>query len=62
MRLVSLFLLLTGFLLVIYAIFSRFYGAPSLAFNQFRSLSVLILANTLLLLSLVVLHLNRYFK
>ena len=40
-------------LLVVYAIFSRFYGMPSVAMKQFRSLSILILANTSLLLAIV---------
>lgn len=62
MRIISIFLLVLGFLLVVYAVFSRFYGQPSVALNQFRSLSFLILANTILILSLIVLHLNRYFK
>jgi hypothetical protein len=62
MRILSIFLLVFGSLLLFYAVFSRFYGTPSIALHQFRSLSFLMLANTLLTFSLIVLHLNRYFK
>lgn len=46
-------LLIAGFLLLAYAIFSRFYGQPSVALNQFRSVSFLILANMAFTLSLI---------
>ncbi|MDP2940322.1 MAG: hypothetical protein Q8O13_09650 [Candidatus Omnitrophota bacterium] len=45
--------LVVGIILIAYAIFSRFYGAPSIAAIQFRSLSVLILANTALVLAVL---------
>ena len=41
-------------LLIAYAVFSRFYGAPSIALKQFRSVSVLLLANTSLLMVILV--------
>jgi len=41
-------------LLIAYAVFSRFYGAPSIALKQFRSVSVLLLANTSLLMAILV--------
>jgi hypothetical protein len=47
-------LLVLGFLLLAYAIFSRFYGEPSIAMMRFRSLSLLILANMAFILSLIV--------
>ena len=47
-------LLVLGFILVVYAIFSRFYGKPSVAMNHFRSLSILILANITFVLALIV--------
>ena len=62
MKIIGIFLLGLGFLMVVYAVFSRFYGQPSIALYQFRSLSVLILGNTLLVLSLIAIHANRYFK
>ncbi|MFZ5800208.1 MAG: hypothetical protein ACOY3D_02375 [Candidatus Omnitrophota bacterium] len=40
-------------ILIVYAVFSRFYGTPSIAMKQFRSLSVLLLANTSLLLAIL---------
>jgi len=54
MKNTSKILLIVGFLLVIYAIFSRFYGEPSIAMMRFRSLSLLILANMAFILSLIV--------
>lgn len=39
-------------LLLAYAIFSRFYGKPSIAMGMFKSSSVLLLANTAMLLAL----------
>lgn len=62
MKILSISLLVLGTMLTVYAVFSRFYGQPSVAMHQFRSLSFLIMANTILLLSLIILHLNRYFK
>lgn len=41
-------------ILVAYAVFSRFYGAPSIAMKQFRSVSILLLANTSLLMAILV--------
>lgn len=41
-------------LLIVYAVFSRFYGQPSVALKHFRSLSILLLANTSLLLAILV--------
>ncbi|MBM3247993.1 MAG: hypothetical protein FJZ10_01010 [Candidatus Omnitrophica bacterium] len=38
-----------GGLLVFYAFFSRFYGEPSVAMHQFKSSSILVLANTVLI-------------
>jgi len=43
-----------GLVLIAYAVFSRFYGMPSVALMQFRSANILVLGNTLLLLSLVI--------
>jgi hypothetical protein len=45
--------LVIGLILVGYAIFSRFYGEPSIAAKQFRSISVLVLANTALILAVL---------
>ena len=47
-------LVILGLILIVYAAFSRFYGAPSVAMTKFRSLSFLLLANTMLILSLIV--------
>ncbi|MDD2654841.1 MAG: hypothetical protein PHI86_07040 [Candidatus Omnitrophica bacterium] len=49
----SRILMIIGVVLVIYAIFSRFYGMPSVALMRFKSVSFLVLANTAFLLSLV---------
>lgn len=49
----SKILIIVGIVLVAYAIFSRFYGLPSVALMRFKSLSFLVLANTAFLLSLV---------
>ncbi|MFH1655026.1 MAG: hypothetical protein ABH954_00230 [Candidatus Omnitrophota bacterium] len=46
-------LLVIGMVLVAYAMFSRFYGMPSVAMMRFRSINFLILANTTLILSLI---------
>jgi len=46
-------LLILGILVVAYAVFSRFYGKPSIAMNYFKSTSVLMLGNTILLLAAV---------
>ncbi|MBL7198327.1 MAG: hypothetical protein ISS47_09560 [Candidatus Omnitrophica bacterium] len=53
MKKMSNILLGLGVLLVIYSIFSRFYGEPSVAMRCFRSLSFLIFANTVLILSVI---------
>ncbi len=42
-------LLVIGVILVAYAIFSRFYGEPSLACGRFKSSSILLLGNTAML-------------
>lgn len=42
-----------GVILIIYAIFSRFYGEPSIAAKQFKSINILVLANTALLLAVL---------
>jgi len=47
-------LLFGGFVLLAYAIFSRFYGQPSVAMMRFRSISFLIMANMAFILSLIV--------
>jgi len=62
MKVISIFLLILGSILLLYGVFSRFYGMPSIAMGQFRSISFLILANIMMTFSLIVLHLNRYFK
>lgn len=62
MKAISIMLLVFGFFLVAYSMFSRFYGQPSVAFHQFRSLSFLIMGNTLLILSLIGIHFHRYLK
>lgn len=49
----SRILMIIGIVLVAYAIFSRFYGMPSVAITRFKSVSFLVLANTSFLLSLV---------
>ncbi len=46
-------LLVVGLMLIIYAIFSRFYGQPSIALNHYRSISVLVLANSALILAVL---------
>lgn len=46
-------LVVVGIALLAYAIFSRFYGAPSLAMSSFKSSNVLVLANTAFLLAIV---------
>lgn len=53
MKNLSQILLVLGFLLLVYAIFSRFYGQPSVALIRFRSLSFLVLANIVFVLSLI---------
>jgi hypothetical protein len=54
MRKLDKIFLVVGFILLVYAIFSRFYGMPSVAMMRFRSLSFLILANMAFILSLIV--------
>lgn len=53
MKNLSQILLALGFVLLVYAIFSRFYGQPSVALIRFRSLSFLVLANIVFVLSLI---------
>jgi hypothetical protein len=43
--------LFCGVILSLYAAFSRFYGEPSIAFNNFKSINILIAANTLILIA-----------
>jgi len=50
---ISKILITIGLVLVAYAVFSRFYGMPSVAMMHFKSVSFLILANTFFLLSLL---------
>ena len=57
MEQISKALMVIGGILVAYAIFSRFYGMPSVALMQFRSVNFLTFANTILLFS-VILKLN----
>lgn len=47
-------LLVLGLILVVYAVFSRFYGEPSIAMKHYRSISILVLANTALILAVLV--------
>jgi len=53
MKNLSQILLAIGFVLLVYAIFSRFYGEPSVALMRFRSLSFLVLANIVFVLALI---------
>jgi hypothetical protein len=53
MKNLSQILLALGFVLLVYAVFSRFYGQPSVALIRFRSLSFLVLANIVFVLSLI---------
>lgn len=46
-------LFVLGLLVVAYAIFSRFYGQPSVAMKYFKSNSVLLLGNTILLVAAI---------
>jgi hypothetical protein len=46
-------LMVIGLVLVAYAIFSRFFGMPSIAMTRFKSINFLVLANTALILSLI---------
>lgn len=46
-------LLVIGVILIAYAIFSRFYGQPSIAAKQFKSINILVLANTALILAIL---------
>ncbi|MFZ5800753.1 MAG: hypothetical protein ACOY3D_05185 [Candidatus Omnitrophota bacterium] len=46
-------LLVLGIIAIAYAIFSRFYGQTSIAMGHFKSSSVLLAANTILLLALI---------
>ncbi|MDP2938610.1 MAG: hypothetical protein Q8O13_00795 [Candidatus Omnitrophota bacterium] len=47
-------LLVIAIICVAYAIFSRFYGQPSIAFGRIKSSSLVLLANTLLLIGLFI--------
>ena len=47
-------LVVLGLLLVAYAIFSKFFGVPGISLGNFKSSNLLLVANTLLLLSIVV--------
>jgi len=49
----SKMLFVLGLLVVAYAIFSRFYGQPSVAMKYFKSNSVLLLGNTILLVAAI---------
>lgn len=62
MKILSTVLLVLGCILIIYSAFSRFYGEPSIAFRQFRSINMLILANSALLLCLIAMHFHKYIK
>ncbi len=62
MKILSILLLLTGSALIIYSIFSRFYGEPSIALKQFRSINILILGNSLLIICLIAMHFQKYLK
>jgi hypothetical protein len=42
-----------GILVILYAAFSRFYGEPSVAMLRFKSSNILVLGNTVLLISLI---------
>lgn len=47
-------LVVVGFIVLVYAIFSRFYGQRSVALMHFRSLSFLVVANIIFVLALIV--------
>jgi len=51
--------LFSGVILALYAAFSRFYGEPSIALKNFRSINILISANTLILISIA---LKQFYK
>lgn len=59
MKLSGRIFLFAGLTLALYAIFSRFYGEPSVALKMFTSVGVLTAANTLILISIA---LNQLFK
>ena len=46
-------LLVAGLLAIAYALFSRFYGQPSVALHQFRSTTLILVGNTLLILAVL---------
>lgn len=54
MKALETILLAVGFIILAYALFSRFYGMPSIAMMRFRSLTFLILANMSFILALIV--------
>ncbi|MFH1655706.1 MAG: hypothetical protein ABH954_03755 [Candidatus Omnitrophota bacterium] len=54
MKILGKLLLLAGLFFLAYAVFSKFYGAPCVAFNGLvQSRSLLIVGNACLLLSLI---------
>ncbi len=59
MKAASKIFLYTGLVLALYAVFSRFYGEPSVAMKTFTSMGILNVANTLILISIA---LNQLFK
>jgi len=59
MKTSSRIFLFAGLILALYAVFSRFYGEPSVALKMFTSVGVLTAANTLILISI---SLNQLFK
>jgi len=60
MKALSLIALVIGLTLMVYSVFSRFYGEPSIAMGQFKSTSFLVLSNSVLLVSLILAHYHRY--
>ncbi|MDD2653501.1 MAG: hypothetical protein PHI86_00100 [Candidatus Omnitrophica bacterium] len=59
MKTSSKFFLFTGVVLALYAVFSRFYGEPSVALKVFSSVGILTAANTLILISISLNQLSR---
>ncbi len=59
MKTSSRIFMFAGLALALYAVFSRFYGEPSVALKMFTSVGVLTAANTLILISI---SLNQLFK
>jgi hypothetical protein len=56
---VSKIFFISGVILAFYSVFSRFYGEPSIAFTLFKSINLLIAANTLILISIAA---NQFLK